>query len=195
MRIELGMAACAFVAAAAGCGERPAAGVVEARVRAAALAARPDVIEPRDGSVSVVSVQVGRFERSAGGSGALASEWTARVRFEEPFAAVVMVINGTTVTRTIVRAGEEWDLSGKAVAGKQDDGSWEVSARCDDVAWDALAARLGTLSAGYRVIANGRMENAFRSGAALRPLTSLAPCVEEGTEEMKRIAGAAEADR
>jgi hypothetical protein len=189
------MAACAIVAAAAGCGERPAAGVVEARVRAAALAARPDVIEPRDGSVSVVSVQVGRFERSAGGSGALASEWTARVRFEEPFAAVVMVINGTTVTRRSCGPAKSGTCLERQVAGRRDDGSWDVSASCDDAAWDALAARLGTLSAGYRVIANGRVENAFRSGAALRPLTSLAPCVEEGTEEMKRIAGAAEADR
>ncbi|TAH37907.1 MAG: hypothetical protein EYC70_06890 [Planctomycetota bacterium] len=181
----------------AGCGGGgPPSDAALKAIENAVLGANTAVFDGNPQGVAVVDIDLKGWEKQEWPGGEMPAlhhnEWTAKLRFQEPLVLVVVQINGTKVVRVVADEGEEVAFSGDLTAIKIE-GDWQVEASAntslmDAGPWQPLWDRTGGITMGYEVYEGGNMSVAGR-GAAFRPMSTLQPCVVEGSPEEQKLRG------
>lgn len=194
----------AFAAALAACSSSsssspatPPTDEVEKEIVDAVLTSRPHIFQCGPQHAEVTAIRLGPWtENRIGvieGPPNQVCEWTAKLRFKEPFGVVVMQVDGTKVVRVLARAGDELEHKGN-VGARYWEKRWHIGANDasgrDAGPWTGLWEKAGPMSVAFKAYdASG--ERMVGRGAPFRPVSTLAPYVEEGSTEMEKLMAAA----
>jgi len=140
------------------------------------------------GEVTAIRIEdweSGDFPRTEGAPEGLDANWTATLRLKQPLGFILSQVDGTKIVQVVAKEGEEIPFEGTVTAVKFQ-GEWDVSAFEKGEPWDGIWKRAGTVTMGYQVF-DGLSSSFTGRGTTFQPLSRLKPCVEEGSEEFKKL--------
>ncbi|MBX3356794.1 MAG: hypothetical protein KF745_00040 [Phycisphaeraceae bacterium] len=182
-----------------GCGKSPPTGDVKAAIEKEIRSSRPDLIDTSVEGVDVTSITLADFKqiksatRANAGLPVFEGDWTAKVRFKEPYGWVVVMIDGTRVVRTVANKGDEVECKGTVHAYlDEDDEKWHATAMMQgepwSTLWDKIADSKGMAPTfAYRVVSSDGGSSTAPRGTDFLPHSKLKPMVVEDSPEMKKL--------
>jgi hypothetical protein len=182
-----------------GCGRSPPSAELKAAVERGIRGTRMDLIDTAPPGVAVVDVKIKDLKliksatRENAGLPVYEGNWSAKLRFNEPHAWVLVMIDGTKVVRTVAKKGEQLEFNGSLHAAlDEDDEKWRIGASVAGDPFQPLIAKVtdsnGTAPIfGYSVVTSGAGTRTTSRGVSFQPHSRLGAIVEENSEEMKKL--------
>ena len=185
-----------------GCGRSPPTKELKAAVERGIRGTRTDIIDTAPPAAEVVDIKINDLKliksatRENAGLPVYEANWTAKLRLNEPYAWVLVMIDGAKVVRTVAKKGEQISIKGSLLASlDEDDDKWRIGASVSGEPYEALIRQVTDASGaapifGYSVLNSSGGGGSARTaprGVSFQPHSKLGKIVEENSEEMKKL--------